>query len=134
MAANTVPVFTNVPIVGAGLTSTTSNSALSGTSLANSTTIVTGATNGTKVAEINCIPTGTILVGTVNIFLEDASNNFWLYDQIQVSAQTLTTGNPQQRWNKQYPKLIVPTGWSLVVTQTGQTTNALVVIALGSTF
>lgn len=135
MAANTAPVFPNVPIVGAGLTSVTSQAALSGTSLTNGTTIVTGTTNGTKVEEITIVATGTSILGTVNIFLVDVSNNWWFQDQAAIIVQTLTTGTPLTRWNKAYPNLIVPSGYTLSVTQTSTGTQIpIAVTALGGTF
>ena len=136
MAANTIPTFTLTPRVGFGLTSTTSQASLSGTSLTNGTSILTGAATGTKIREIQVTATGTSLVGTVNIFIVDGSNNWILYDQCPIAAQTLTTGTPMTRWNKTYPNLVLPSAsYSLQVAQTCAGTQiACAVLALGADF
>ena len=118
MAANTQPVFGLTPNVNAKNTSTTSNANLTGNALSNGTgTIITAGANGTKINEVSVVATGTSLVGTVNLFLVDGSANWWLLDQVAISAQTLTTGTVQIPWSKVYD-IIIPSGWTVNATQT----------------
>jgi hypothetical protein len=134
--SNTSPVYTQVPNLGFGLTSVTSQPALEGIGLLNSTQVLGAALNPVKINEIDVTPTQTTLVGTVNIFLVDPiDDNFYLIDQVPIAAQALTTGVPMTSWKKPYANLVLPAGWGLVVTQTCAGAQGLIcVVAHGADF
>ncbi len=137
MTANAVPAFTNAPVIGAGVTSLTADTGYGGTGGTAPTTAVTvtsGSTNGRKVKEIVIVPTGTVVACNVNLFLYDGTT-YWLFDQATFGATTLAQATAQSRWSKQYPNLVIPTGWSLRATVTvTQTANLFVVTAFGGDF
>jgi hypothetical protein len=133
--SNTSPVYTQVPNVGVGLTSVTSQAALEGNGILNSTQILGAALDPVKINEIDVIPTQTTALGTVNIFMVDAADNFWLIDQVPIPVQVLTTGTPMTSWKKPYANLVLPAGWSITVTQTCASAQGLIcVIAQGANF
>ena len=136
MAANQIPVFTNAPVIGVGTTNLTADTGyggVGGTAPTLGVTVLAGSTNGTKIEEINVTPLGAVTACVVNLFLFDGTT-YWLYDQINFGTTALSQTTPQPVFNKLYPNLILPTGWSLVAACTVTQTAAFVVQALGGTF
>ena len=136
MAANTQPVFTDVPVIGSNITSTTADTGYGGTGGTAPTTaavLVTGSTNGTQVEEITIMGSGTVASGCLNVFLFDGTI-YWLYDQFLLATQAVSQTALQVRQSKLYPNLIVPNGWKLAVTVTTTQTAGLIATALGGTF
>jgi hypothetical protein len=135
MPANTVPAFTNVPVIGEGtvVTGDTGYGGTGGTAPTHNVSIVTGATNGTKVEEIVVIPLGTTVAAVVNLFIYDGTT-FWLFDQAIFGAATLSQTALQARFDKVYPNLIIPSGSFLEATVTATTAAGLNVVAFGGNF
>lgn len=136
MVANATPVFTNVPVIGVGTTALTADTGyggVGGTAPTLGVTVLAGSTNGTKIEEINVMPTGATTACIVNLFLFDGTT-YWLYDQVQFGTVALAQSALQAVSNKPYANLILPSGWSLVATCTVTQTAAFVVQALGGTF
>jgi hypothetical protein len=123
MPANTVPVFTNVPVIGAGSTSITASPGLGGTggvAPAAPTTILAGGAFGSRIEEIVVVPsgtTGTVFASTlVNLFLFDGTS-YHLEDQVLVPGFTVAVNTIAPFWRKVYSNLVLPTTWSLVAAQ-----------------
>jgi hypothetical protein len=78
-----------------------------------------GANGGTKIAEIDVTPVGTTVAGIVNIFLYDGSAYHLLPGgSVLIAAATPSTTVapvPQQFY---FDNLVIPTGWSLAVSNT----------------
>lgn len=131
MAANTNPIFTLTPIVGAALCPAVDTSQ---TAPSTSATLVTGGTNGTRVGEIVAIPVGTVVTGLINLFLHNGST-FFLFDQLTVGAATVSQSAAWTRFWKPYRNLNVPSGWTLKITNTNASNNSLIsVVAFGGDF
>jgi hypothetical protein len=121
--ANTVPTFTNVPVIGTGATGVTASPGLGGTggvAPAAPVSILVGGTNGTRIEEITVVPggtNGTVFAGTIiNIFLFD-STTYWLEDQVFMGGFTAAV-TLQPIWKKVYSNLILPgPTWSLAAAQ-----------------
>lgn len=121
MASN--PVFAVTPRIGAVSVSTADSSYTSPTST-NVGTLITGASTGTRIAEIvvKCAAASSLAV--VRIFLYDGST-FWLFDEVTVAAATGSNTVQQTRVSTTYNNLILPSAsWSVrVTTSIAQTTH-----------
>jgi hypothetical protein len=107
------PSFAVTSKVGTGAVSGTASTSF--TSPSNPTTIVTGASGGTKIEEIIFQGIGTTVAGTVNVFVHDGTN-YSLIDQVLVTAITSSTTAAMFRARRQYQNLILPsTSWTLRV-------------------
>lgn len=127
--------YTQAPVIGDATTGGTGDTGYGGTGGTAPTTAVTvlaGSTNGTKVDEVVVEPVGTVTAGVVNLFLFDGTT-YWLFDQFVYAAQAVSQTAGQFRFDRQYPNLILPNGWSLRATQT-VTGVGFTITALGSTF
>lgn len=131
MAANTNPIFTLTPVVGAALCPAVDTSQ---TAPSTSTTLVTAGAAGTRIAEIVGIPVGTVVTGLINLFLHDGST-FHLFDQLTIGAATLSQSAQWTRFFKPYRNLVIPAGWTLKIANTNASNNSLIkVVALGGDF
>ncbi len=84
MAANTTPIFTLTPIV-AVVQISTANANRDGTGTIG--TLLTGATDGTKINAIKIKATGTTTAGMVRVFYYDGTNTRLLFE-VPISAIT----------------------------------------------
>lgn len=85
MAANTQPIFVLTPVLAAvRLTTGNANRDGSGTL----TTLLTGATNGTRVDRIVVAANVTTTAGMVRFFIDDGSGTIKLIKEIAVTAVT----------------------------------------------
>lgn len=127
------PSFAATSKVGAGLIPGTADTSL--TAPTNTTTIVTGASTGTKLEELIFQGVGTTVAGVVNVFLHDGTTHH-LIDQVLVSAVTSSTTAVAFRARRQYQNLLLPsTSWTLRVSGTVVGNVSLVkVTALGADF
>lgn len=127
------PAFAATAVVGAGTVPATADTSL--TAPTNVTTVVTGASTGTKIEELAFVGLGTTVAGIVNVFLYDGST-YHLYDEILVSAVTASTTVPAWRTTRQYSNLfLASTSWSLRVTNTVAGNVSLVkVLAFGGSY
>jgi hypothetical protein len=93
-------------------------------------TVITGASTGTRIAEIvvKCAASSSLAI--VRIFLYDGTT-YWLFDEVTIAAATGSNTVQQTRVSTSYNNLILPSAsWSIrVTTSVSQTTH---VTALGA--
>ena len=108
MAAS--PVFAVTPEIGMGQVSVanTNRDGTTGTYI----TLVTAAASGTRVAEIVTQATVTTTAGMVRLFLTDGSTTR-MFDEIAVSAATVSASVKGNRVSTLYTNLVIPSGWSI---------------------
>lgn len=102
--------------------------------------VVTAGASGTKIEEVVVEASLTTLIATtvagmVYLFLYDGTT-YYLYDTVLVTAITAnaTSGAPF-RLARQYPNLVLKTGWSLRASQSiAGNASILNVIAFGGDF
>lgn len=124
------PAFSSTPAAGAGLLPATADT--SQTAPANVTIVLAAGANGTQIYELCCEPVGTTVAGLVNVFLFDGTT-YHLYDQVPITASTVSQVAANPRVVRTYPNLILPNGWSLRVAGTVAGNQSLVkVSALGA--
>ena len=104
MAAN--PAFIGTPRLAVASLSA-ANTALDGTGTI--TSLMTGAATGTRVLEIDMQCSATSAAALVNIFLSTDSGSTWtLFDQIAVTAATVSNTVRANRNIATYTNLILP--------------------------
>jgi hypothetical protein len=93
-------------------------------------TLITGASTGTRIAEIVVKCAATSAAAIVRVFLYDGTTYF-LFDELTVAAATGSSTVQQTRVSTSYNNLILPSAsWSIrVTTSVAQTTH---VTALGA--
>ncbi len=115
----TAPQYAIGPVAWTGLVPATADT--SWTAPTNKTTLGTatsaGGSTGTKITEIDVIPAGTVVNGLVNIFLYDGTT-YHLHESVPIAAATLSTTVGPVKQTYTYDNLVLPSGWSLVVTTT----------------
>lgn len=123
----TSPQFAVTPRIGAVSIATADSSY---TAPSNVGTLITGASTGTRIAEIVVKMAATSTAAIVRIFLYDGTN-YWHFDEITVAAATGSATVQQTRVSTTYNNLILPSSlWSVrVTTSVSQTTH---VTALGA--
>jgi hypothetical protein len=110
MSANTSPLFTLTPHVGHSLIQG-ANTNRDGTGTVY--TLLTGATNGTRIEYIRVVAVGTVTNGAVRIYINTGSAAF-LWKEIIVTATTPSV--TQEVFNAEYvptKPLILPSGFIL---------------------
>lgn len=118
MAAD--PAFASTPNNGTALLGATAETDT--LTPAQTSTIITAGSNGTKVEEIvvEAAKTGTLVAttvaGLVYVFLYDGTN-YHLYDTITVTAVTASATAAPFRSSKTYTNLWIKTGWSVRCSQ-----------------
>lgn len=128
----TTPQFAGTPIVGSGAVSASSNASY--TSPTNTTSILTGGSNGTKIDEIRFQGIGTTVSGTVQVFLYYNSTTYYLIDSINVPIVTASATSSPWQYVKPYANLILPSNlWALVVASTSSS-QLVQVTATGGSF
>jgi hypothetical protein len=111
MATN--PAFAVTPRIGAVSIATADASYTAPTSVGN---LITGAANGTRIAEIVVKCAATSAAAIVRVFLYDGTT-YWLFDEITVAAATGSSTVQQTRVSTTYNNLILPSAsWSVRVT------------------
>jgi hypothetical protein len=115
------PAFAVTPRIGAVSVATADSSYTSPTNVG---TLITGASTGTRIAEIVVKSAATSAAALVRIFLYDGTN-YWLFDEVVVSAATGSSTVAQNRVSTTYNNLILPSAsWSVrVTTSIAQTTH-----------
>lgn len=121
------PSFAAVPRIGNVSIATAEASYTSPTNFG---TLITGASTGTRIAEIVVKNAATSSAAIVRIFLHDGST-YWLFDEVTIAAATGSSTVQQTRVSTTYTNLILPSAsWSVrVTTSVSQTTH---VTALGA--
>ena len=109
----TAPAFAVTPRVGAVSVATADSSYTAPTNVG---TLITGASTGTRIAEIVVKCAATSAAAIVRIFLYDGST-YWLFDEVVVAAATGSATVAQTRVSTLYNNLILPSAsWSVRVT------------------
>jgi hypothetical protein len=109
----TSPVFAVTPRIGAVSVATADSSYTSPTNVG---TLITGASTGTRIAEIVVKNAATSAAAVVRIFLHDGTT-YWLFDEVTVAAATGSATVQQNRVSTLYSNLILPSAsWSVRVT------------------
>jgi hypothetical protein len=109
----TSPQFAVTPRIGAVSIATADASYTAPTSVG---TLITGASTGTRIAEIVVKNATTSASAIVRIFLYDGST-YWLFDEVTISAVTGSSTLAQNRVSTTYNNLILPnSSWSVRVT------------------
>ena len=85
MTANTNPIFTLIPVIGAS-TITTANTARDGSGTIG--TVLTGGTNGTRVTRISIWSEGTNSNGVIRLWIKAGGGTYYLYKEILAPATT----------------------------------------------
>jgi hypothetical protein len=107
----------------------TANTAIDGSG--NITPLISGASTGTRVLEIDAQCAATSAAALINIFITTDSGSTWrLFDQITIAAATSSTTVKATRIIATYANLVLPDAATRlgVTTTISQSTN---VIALG---
>jgi hypothetical protein len=117
----TSPQFAVTPRIGAVSIATADASYTAPTNVG---TLITGASTGTRIAEIVVKNAATSAAAIVRIFLYDGST-YWLFDEVTVAAATGSSTVQQSRVSTTYNNLILPSSsWSVrVTTSVAQTTH-----------
>ena len=117
----TAPQFAVTPRIGAVSIATADASYTAPTSVG---TLITGASTGTRIAEIVVKCAATSAAAIVRIFLYDGTT-YWHFDEITVAAATGSSTVQQTRVSTTYNNLILPSAsWSVrVTTSVSQTTH-----------
>jgi hypothetical protein len=114
----TAPSYAATPLIGSALvnngTADTSYSAPT-----HGSTLLTAGSNGTKVAQIDLIPAGTISSGgvVVNIFIYNGTS-YYLHESVLIAAITPATQVASLKYSYYYDNLVIPSGSTLYVTET----------------
>ena len=109
----TSPVFAVTPRIGAVSVATADASYTAPTNVG---TLITGASTGTRIAEIVVKMAATSAAAIVRVFLYDGTT-YWLFDEITVAAATGSATAQQTRVSTTYSNLILPSAsWSVRVT------------------
>jgi hypothetical protein len=88
--------------------------------------VMTGATNGTRIDDIYIVSTGTTTAGVVRLFISDGSN-IRLWQEILVPAITPSTTVAVWSYTLLNQALILESGWSLqAATNNAETFNVIV--------
>ena len=93
-------------------------------------TLITGASTGTRIAEVVVKNAATSAAAVVRLFLHDGTT-YYLFDEYTIAAATGSATVQTTRVSTQYNNLILPSSsWTLrVTTSVAQTTH---VTALGA--
>ena len=93
-------------------------------------TLITGASSGTKIAEIVIKARVTTTAGQIRVFLHDGTN-YYAFDEIAVAAATVSATVQGVRVSTTYNNLILPSSsWSIRVANNNA--EAIDVTALGA--
>lgn len=122
------PAFAVTPRIGAVALGSADTSYTAPT---NVVTVLTGASTGTRIAEVVVQMTATVSSATmVRLFLHDGSSYF-LFDEVAIPIATGSQSVKQTRVSTAYTNLVLPNNnWSLRATV--HSSNAGIVTALGA--
>ncbi len=102
----TTPAFINAPRIGVAAVSA-ANTAIDGTGTI--TELIAGAATGTRVLEVAAQCSATSAAALVNVFLSTDGGTSWtLFDQITITAATVSTTVKGNRNTATYQNLVLP--------------------------
>jgi hypothetical protein len=119
------PSYASTPVAWCGLVPSTNDT--SWTAPSHVTTLGSAGASGTKINEIDVIPAGTVVAGLVNVFLYDGTA-YHLHESIPVAAYTSSATAAPPKTPAYYDNLVLPVGWSLVVTTTVAGNESLITV------
>lgn len=123
----TAPAFAVTPRI-ASVNIATANTNRDGTGTV--ATLITGASTGTRIAEIVIKARVTTTAGQVRVFLHDGTS-FFAFDEIAVAAATVSNSVQGVRVSAVYNNLILPSAsWSIRVST--HNAESIDVTALGA--
>jgi hypothetical protein len=123
----TSPAFISTPRLGVASVSS-ANTAIDGSGTI--TDLLTGVAAGTRVLEVNAQCSATSAAALINLFLYDGTN-WHLFDQIAITAATVSTTVKGNRSFSTYTNLVLPSAsWKVGCTTT--IAQATRVFALGA--
>lgn len=128
MAANTNPVFTDVPIIGVGQISV-ANANRDGTGTV--TTIATGQTDGTRIDEIQIKAAVTTTAGMIRLYIYDGANTRLFYE-VPVTAITASATVATFWYSVKFDNLILPSTYELRAST--EKAEAFNIVAFGSNY
>lgn len=134
--AQGTPNFAITPFLGVGQVSTASASRTAPTNVA---TVLTASANGERIERIVVTPTGSTIAAVVSLYSYNGTN-YYLYDEIQVNANTASATVPQPVWTLEavttpwLMPILLPPGSSLVATVSVSQPSPINVAAIGGGF
>jgi hypothetical protein len=111
----TAPAYAATPVAWTGLVPGTADT--SWTAPTNATTLGSAGASGTKITQVDVIPAGTNVAGLVNVFLYDGTA-YHLHESVTIPAYSSSTTAAPVKQSFYYDNLVLPSGWSLRVTNT----------------
>jgi hypothetical protein len=113
----TAPAYASTPVLWSGAVSN-SSADTSFTTPAHGVTLGTGGTNGTKITQIDVIPTGTVVAGLTNVFAYDGTNYHLVLSVVIAAYSSSTTAAPTEQ-SFYFDNLVLPSNsWTLYATNT----------------
>lgn len=109
------PAYAATPVAWCGLVPAIADTSF--TAPANQTTLGSAGANGTTVVQVDVIPAGTTVAGLVNVFAYDGTA-YHLVESVTIAAATLSATAAPAKQSFFYDNLVLPSGWSLRVTNT----------------
>jgi hypothetical protein len=123
----TSPAFAVTPRI-ASVNIATANTSRDGSGTV--ATLITGASTGTRIAEVCIKARVTTTAGQVRVYLHDGTN-FFFFDEISVAAATVSASVQSTRVSVVYNNLILPSAsWSIRVST--HNAESIDVTALGA--
>ena len=111
----TAPAYAATPVVWAGLVPATADTSF--TAPSNVTTLGSAGANGTKITQVDVVPVATVVAGLVNVFAYDGTT-YHLVESVTITAATVSTTAAPVKQVFTYDNWVLPSGWSLRVTNT----------------
>ena len=111
----TAPAYAATPVAWPGLVPGTADT--SNTVPTHVTSLGSAGANGTKITQIDIIPTATVVAGIVNVFAYDGTT-YHLHEPVTIAAATVSTTAAPVKQSFYYDNLVLPNGWSLAVSNT----------------
>ena len=109
------PAYAATPVAWCGLVPASADTSL--TAPTNVTTLGSAGASGTKVVQVDVIPTATVVAGLVNVFANDGTA-YHLIESVTIASGTVNTTTAPVKQSFTYDNLVLPSGWSLRVTNT----------------
>ena len=111
----TAPAYAATPVAWCGLIPSTQDT--SNTAPSHVTSLGSAGANGTKITQIDIIPTATVVAGIVNVFVYDGTT-YHLHEPVTIAAATVSATTAPVKATYYYDNLVLPNGWSLAVSNT----------------
>ena len=126
------PTYASTPVTWCALAPGTADTSWTGPTAVN--VLGSAGTLGTKISQMDVIPSGTTVTGLVNVFLYDGTA-YHLHEPVQITAGTTTATIAPVKTSYTYDNLVLPSGWSMRITTTvAGNENRVEVNAFGASF